>query len=66
MILLTASPLNLDGRYQFRIEAPDIPPAVTCDPVKAAKLLHVRGVSSPLTLVEHAKTWGNVEIVVAE
>jgi hypothetical protein len=63
MVLLTAIQISLDGRYEFRIEAPDHSPAVTQDLVKAARILFRHGVRSPLTFIQHTQEWGAVEIV---
>lgn len=62
MILLTATRLDVIGRFEFRIEAEGATHR-TRDAVKAAKILFDLGVSSPLQLVEHSREWGAVEIV---
>ena len=64
MILLTATRMDVDERFRFRIEPDGEERAfVTSDPVKAARILHDLGVRHPLQLVEHAAEWGSVEIV---
>ena len=63
MILLTATRRDIYGHFEFRIEAADAEPVVTCEALKAAKILFNLGVETPLRLVEHARTWGSVEII---
>ena len=63
MIRLIAHRKDIYGHFEFRIEAADAEPVVTCEALKAAKILFNMGVESPLQLVEHARTWGSVEII---
>jgi hypothetical protein len=62
VILLTASPRDAYGRFEFRIEAPGRPPFRTSSPDEAAKRLAAFGVESPSRLVAHSQKWGSVEI----
>lgn len=66
MVLLSAHALNVEGRYEFRIEAEGFATATTSDPVKAARLLSLRGVIHPADFVEHVQLWGMVEIAGAD
>ncbi len=63
MILLTATRIDLIGRFRFTIEVDGAVHASTGDAIKAAKILFDLGVESPLQLVEHVREWGSVEIV---
>ena len=63
MILLTATRVDVLGRYSFRIDVDGVTQATTGDADKAAKLLFDMGVDRPLQLVEHVREWGSVEIV---
>jgi hypothetical protein len=63
MIRLIATRLDAYDRFQFRIEAPDCVPVVTSDPLKAAEVLSQHGIKSPMRLVHHVQTWGDLEIV---
>lgn len=65
MILLTATRIDIIGRFTFRIDVDGVTRATTSDAVKAAKLLFDMGVDRPLQLVEHVREWGSVEIVEA-
>ncbi len=61
MILLTATRLDIIGRFEFRIEIDGALHATTREAIKAAKIR--LGVDSPLQLVDHSREWGMVEIV---
>jgi hypothetical protein len=63
MILLTATRLDIIGRFEFRIEIDGALHATTREAIKAAKILFDLGVDSPLQLVDHSREWGMVEIV---
>ena len=63
LVLLTATRVDVVGRFRFRIEVDGVERAITQDAVKAAKLLFDLGVDRPLQLVEHVREWGSVEIV---
>ena len=63
MIVLTATRVDVVGRFRFRIEVDGVEHAATQDAVKAAKYLFDLGVDRPLQLVEHVREWGSVEII---
>ena len=63
MIVLRATRLGAYGHFEFAIEVDGRAHATAHDALKAAKILAKLGVESPFALVEHARTWGTVEIV---
>ena len=63
MIRLTATRIDVIGRFQFTIEVDGAVHATTRDAIKAAKILFDLGADNPLQLVEHVREWGSVEIV---
>jgi hypothetical protein len=62
MIMLTAIRLDAYDRFQYRIEAPELVPVVMSNAEAVASLLLQLGVKNPQPLIEHARTWGTVEI----
>lgn len=63
MIRLTATRVDVIGRFEFTIELDGDVHATTKDALKAAKILFNLGVDRPLQLVDHVREWGSVEII---
>lgn len=63
MMRLSAKRLDLRDTFQFSIEAEGSTAAVTCERMKAAKLLVRMGINDPMQLIEHVQTWGTVDLV---
>lgn len=63
MIVVTAKRLDAYGHFEFRIEVDGKHHTATRDALKAAKVLAKLGVETPFGLVDHARTWGSLEII---
>ncbi len=63
MILLSATRIDADGRFSYRVEPGGRQPIVTEDAAAAAALLRDFGIEDAHRLVAHARNWGEVEIV---
>jgi len=63
MIRLTATALNVYGRFHFAIDGDALAiPRTAVTPAEAANILTDLGVAGSARLVAHAETWGAVDI----
>lgn len=61
--MLQSIRLDVEGRFQYRIEAGEGQLLLISDPEEAAHELAKLGVENPEPLIAHVQVWGIVEII---